>query len=441
MDAAVLQPIETLVTPMIVYPMTLNSYFDVENFLLRTDIDYDALYLYMAATLVGMDPSSMDLGHPETLTEEELEQLSAAIDLIGDMEEDAFSTLYDKALKANSRVVTNFSYIDMDDRDNTLYSSIPYKMATEYMAGYLPNSNNLSTVLQDLYAMSFEGVISLGPDDEMLAAYGLDEPTYMLSFVYHDTDGADHNNRVIISSKTEDGKYYAYSDVYDMIVVFDESEAPYLEWEDIDWYEREYYQYNIAYVTSVKLEGSAVSALDKKYLGADGSITFWVDNAASDQSSGTSSSDLKVYINDSTSPVDYTLTVTKPSGTVTEETGVYNFRRFIQSMLTASIEGMADLTDEQVEAFKNTPDSDCQLKITILLDDGQGNTQNLVYRFYQYTERRSFMTLEVLKTPDSPSTPTAGQGQFYVLRTFCNKMVTDATRFIDQIEIDPDSKS
>ena len=62
----------------------------------------------------------------------------------------------------------------------------------------------------------------------------------MISFVYHDPDGGDHNNRVNISKKTEDGKYYAYSDMYDMIVTFDESQAPYLEWEEIDWYEREY---------------------------------------------------------------------------------------------------------------------------------------------------------------------------------------------------------
>lgn len=441
LDAAVLQPIETLVTPMIVYPMTLNSYFDVENFLLRTDIDYEALYLYMAATLAGMDPAGIDPDNLDSLTEEEMEKLTQAAGQLVEMEPEAFSALYDTALKANSRVVTNFSYIDMESRENTLYAAIPYKMATEYMAGYLPNSNNLSTVMQKLYSMTFEGVISLGPDDEELAAYGLDEPAFMISFVYHDPDGGDHNNRVNISKKTEDGKYYAYSDMYDMIVIFDESQAPYLEWEEIDWYEREYYQYNIAFVTSVKLEGAAVQALGEKYLGADGAITFRLDNSASDQSNGISSANLQVFINGSTSPVDYTLTVTKPSGTVTEETGVYNFRRFMQSMLTASMEGVADLTEEEIQAFRNTKDSDCQLKLTILLDDGKGNTQNLVYRFYQYTERRSFMTVEVLKKPDSPSTPAAGQGKFYVLRSFCDKMVADAARFIDQIEISPDSKS
>ena len=441
LDAAVLQPIETLVTPMIVYPMTLNSYFDVENFLLRTDIDYETIYVYMAAVLAGLDPAGIDLNDPDSLTEEELEKLSQAAEQIMEMEPEAFSALYDTALKANSRVVTNFSYIDMESRENTLYAAIPYKMATEYMAGYLPNSNNLSTVMQKLYSMTFEGVISLGPDDEELAAYGLDEPAFMISFVYHDPDGGDHNNRVNISKKTEDGKYYAYSDMYDMIVIFDESQAPYLEWEEIDWYEREYYQYNIAFVTSVKLEGAAVQALGEKYLGADWAITFRLDNSASDQPNGISSANLKVFINGSTSPVDYTLTVTKPSGTVTEETGVYNFRRFMQSMLTASMEGVADLTEEEIQAFRNTKDSDCQLKLTILLDDGKGNTQNLVYRFYQYTERRSFMTVEVLKKPDSPSTPAAGQGKFYVLRSFCDKMVADAARFIDQIEIDPDSKN
>ncbi len=449
LDAAVLQPVEALVTPMIIYPMSLNSYFDVENFILRTDIDYDSLYLYMAADLAGMDPDKINADTVPSLSEEEVNRLTEAASQLADMEPETFVKLYDQAMKAHSRVVIGFSYIDMASRENTLFSSIPYKMSTSYMAGYLPNSDNISTVLQTLYSMTFNGVVVLGPDEDDLAAYGLEEPAFDLSFIYHEpqteedksTSYVNRSNHVIISAKNGDGVYYAYSDSFDMIVAFDESAAPYLEWDEIDWYEREYYQYNIAYVTEVRLEGAAVLALGEKYLNRDGSIVFRLDNSETDQSNGTSSTDLKVFINGSSTPVDYSLTVTKPSGSQQVETAVYNFRRMMQSMLTASIEGVADLSEEDMAALRQTPDTECQLKLTVLLDDGKGNTQNLVYRFYRFTERRSYMTVEVLPTPNSPSSPANGQGKFYVLRSFCDKLVADSARFIDGVEINPDSKN
>ena len=226
-----------------------------------------------------------------------------------------------------------------------------------------------------------------------------------------------------------------------MIVSIPESSLSFLEWEEIDWYEREYYQYNIAYLQSIRLEGASVAALDPSYRMPDGSILFTVDNSASDQSSGINSDKLKVYINGSTKPADYTLTVTKPSGSTAEETATYNFRRFVQSLLTASVEGYAGLSEDEMTAFTETPDTACNLKITIILNDGQGNTENLVYRFYQYTERRAFMTVESLATPDAPSAPQNGQGKFCVLRSFCDKLVTDAARFIAGQEITPESKN
>ena len=49
-----LQPIESLVMGRIVYPMTLNTYFNVRDFVLRTDIHYDRILLHMAAELAGI---------------------------------------------------------------------------------------------------------------------------------------------------------------------------------------------------------------------------------------------------------------------------------------------------------------------------------------------------------------------------------------------------
>lgn len=477
LDAAVLQPVETLVTPMLVYPMSMNSYFDVHNFILDK-VDTTFKSLYMAAYAAGLDPDSLDFAHPENLTEEQIAAIIAGSDKLVEMDDDAFSALYDKADKLASSRVTGFSFVSISAREQTLYSSIPYVMSTDYMQGYQPNADNLSMVMQKLYSMTFLEVTKLGPTEEELDEHGVLDPAYRLTFTYHDPQGQDHDNEVWISEMTEAGTYYAYSPLFDQLVCFSESEAPYLEWETIDWYEREYFSYNIAHVSSMTLSGASVTALGDKYLNADGAIRYDLDNTKSNQTTTINSSDLMVYQNGSL--LDYTLTVTKPSGSKAEESGVYNFRRLIQSLLTASLGGVADLSEEEMAALRATPDTDCQLCVKVVLNDHYTSVAkqkyikavsdaidkgvnpasdeaviaaakavdtavdskiNLVYRFYQISERRSYMTIEVLPDPDSPSSPENGQGIFYVQRSFCDKIVADAARLADHVEIDPDSKN
>jgi hypothetical protein len=188
--------------------------------------------------------------------------------------------------------------------------------------------------------MTFDGVAVLGPTDEDLQAYGLDYPAHTFSFVYKDGEDQEWNNHFSVSAKTEDGMYYGYSEIYDMIVRIPESQATYLEWEEIDWYEREYFMFNIAHVQQIKLEGAGIPS----------PIVFKLDNSKSDQSKGVNSDKMEIYANGQL--VDYNLTVTKPSGSQTTETSLYNFKRFYQALLTASMEGNAELT--QIVDFDGT---------------------------------------------------------------------------------------
>ncbi len=433
LDAAVLQPIETLVTPMMVYPMTLNTYFQVSDFVYRSSFDHSAITKDLYREILDFDIDAIETDEDGNLSEESkalLEQAAkdyaAAVEKMTDEE---FAEIYTEIMEKHSAIITAFSYIDMDERENTLYSSLPYQMSSEYMAGYLPNSDNIGTVLQELQSMAFTGVAVLGPTNDELDAYGLVDFAHEISFIYEDAEGDKYANYVIISEKTEDGIYYAYSYNFDMIVTFSESQAEYLDWETIDWYEREYFLANIAHVQSIKLEGA----------GLDAPILFTLDNSASDQSSGMSSSDLKVYANGQL--MDYKLTVTKPSGSQAEETATYNFRRFYQALLSASMEGTADLSDEEMAAFRALPDDECYLKITVVAEDGQGASMYNVYRFYRYTERKSYMTIETLDSPDAAGDPTKGQGVFYVLHSFCDKLIADADRFMAGTEVVVDSKN
>ena len=429
LDAAVLQPVEALVTPMMVYPMSMNTYFQVTNFTYRSDIDYFSIYAGMVKELTGLDMTTVTPDENGNYPPAVEALLDMATHLMEEMDEEAFAEMYDRYYQEHSRLVTKFSFIDMDERTDTLYSSLPYHMATEYMAGYLPNSDNIGSVLQTLYSMSFDGVAVLGPTDEELDAYGLTNPAHEFSYIYTDAEGQEWGNYFVVSEQNEDGTYYGYSEIYDMIVVIPESQATYLGWEEIDWYEREYFLFNIAHVQEIKLESASM----------DAPVVFTLDNSKSDQSAGMNSELIEVYANGQ--KMDYTLTVTKPSGSTATETASYNFRRFYQALLTASMEGVAELSEEEMEEFRQTPDEDCYLKITIHADDGKGETADLVYRFYRYTERKAYMTVEVLDGVTDTGDPENGQGIFYVLRSFCDKLIADAYRFMEGTEIVVDSKS
>ena len=428
-DASVLRPVEDLIQPMMMYPLGAATYFQVSNFVYRTDIDHDGIFRDLVLELSGFDLNTVTPDEEGNYPPEVAGKIEEVKKALADMKDKEFAALYDKIFAARSRLVTSFSFIDMKDRENTLFSTIPYQMSSDYMAGYLPNSDNISAVLQTMQSMTYVGVIALGPTDDEMSAYGLDEPAHDISFTYKDAQGQEYSNHFIISELTEEGIYYAYSDAFDMIVAFTAANAPYLAWEEIDWYEREYFTANIAHVQTIKLEGAGLKA----------PITFTLDNSKTDQSNGVSAENMVFYVNGER--ISYYLTVTKPSGTVATETAEYNFRRFYQAILTASIEGNADLSPEEMQALRETDDSTCLLKLTILADDGKGNTMNHVYRFYRYTERKAYMTLEVLPTPDAPSTPTAGQGTFYVLQSFCDKLISDAYRLINGEETVVSSKN
>ena len=100
-----------------------------------------------------------------------------------------------------------------------------------------------------------------------------------------------------------------------------------------------------------------------------------------------------------------------------------------------------NLTDAEMAALRETPDGDCLLKITASMADYKGTAQYLVFRFYRYTERHAYMTVEVLDSADAPSSPQNAQGRFYVLQSFCDKLVADANRVLIGEEVIASSKN
>ena len=387
---AILQPIENLITPMIVYPMSMNTYYNVENFI---------------------------IGHYT----DELDD------------------------KGNNKLAIDvaFDYIPMDVRENTLYTSETYEIIDHLFRykydGYRLDNDMIAVVLQNLYQTNFTRVCKLGITDEELVEYGLDDPKYFMSYTYlvdSDEEGKadgvtdfEVDNMLLISERTPQGTYYVVSGLCNAIVEVDQSSFYFLENELLDWLNQYIIWINLAYVKSLDVKSP------------DYSVNFTFDNSESDQSKNVSSANIKMKINGQVP--DYVVYKTSENtGKQTAETPVYNFRQFYKSLLYASIsgktgEGHIKLSEEEMAALR-ADESRCQLELTLVAEDiatttnpenfKENNKKTLVYRFYRYSEGKSYLTIN-------------GEGEFFVDASFVEKLISDAKKVDDGVLVVTESKT
>ncbi|MBE6676868.1 MAG: hypothetical protein E7594_08530 [Ruminococcaceae bacterium] len=712
----VLQPIEVLVTPMITYPTSMNTYFDVEHFVIQNGIDHDKINgEIMQETLTRMGLTEEDLLDPDNYDAELLTKTYAEVS----------AQMYEQLLEQYSKTVCDFSYLDLEERENTMYSSMSYKTDSDYMQGYFPNFDNVNSALYSLYSLVPLRTVKLDPDADMMDEYGVLEPAHIISYYYDDTDENGETftvyNRVSISAKSTAGIYYAYGEIMTkdadgeyfylytpMLLELYESAVPFLEWSDVDWYDSYFVQLNVAYIQDViyswgqnqisfGIDNSATSQMvylpgrgeghtatvdgeehsytvknvdgkyvlvdkdgnmmipvhssdymvsaqyaakgtvqypspqyardymfvetvqdsdagrytyymyfraeakdkyklcaDVKVLNASGDIinastvegkaayetgyfytktgylfmlpensalgaqltddmgkwgegtvyitadeqyvlidnktgafftiktltppiyftdkdtssmvinsaqrdgvTFyptgntelrfnedenyfeiynvakqtWAKASTSnctlgvwgngayyktadgsyvlvDQKTGewgylylstVSSANMTVSANGEL--LDYEVTLHTAAGKEQNSLASDNFRKMYQGLLYASVEGATDLSEDEMAAFRALPDSECQLKLTITAKDPDGTERHTIYRFYRYTNLKSYMTVELVDSPDDPGDPQNGQGTFFVLSTFVEKLIADAQRVVDGQEVVSTSKN
>jgi uncharacterized repeat protein (TIGR02543 family) len=383
-DKALLQPIESLITPLITYPASMNTCFNVENFIL--------------AACVGGDKYDLD-------------------------------------------IEVAFDYIDLTMRSSTMYSAEPYRTGSGYRyqyGGYRLNSDVLSTILQALYQPTILRVCELGvhKNEDVLAQYGLDQPYKRLSYdLQLDADNDAKfdgvaTNELWISKKTENGTYYVYSELCDVVAEVDQTSFYFMEFDRLDWVNPFVVWHNLAYLRDMEVISPSYSS----------SMVF--DNSKSSQAENINSTNLTFTINGKVP--DYVVYKTAyATGKVTAETPVYNLRQFYKTLLSLTVGGDVQvgehftLTDEQMEAFRAMDDSQCQLVIKMNFEDyakltnpsyyKENNKSTLVFRFYRYSEGRSYMTIN-------------GEGEFFVDASFVEKMLADAKRLEDGILIDSNAK-
>ena len=442
----VLQPVESLVTPGVVYPMTMTTYVMTEDFLL----------------------GYMD-GKYENLPKET------------------------KNLATDSRVtpMAYFTFEDLALRENSIKSSEPYINNLSIMQGYSLNNNNVSVVLERIYSMEFLKCVKINPTEEDLAKYGLAENVYFIHFKYDPNvanggSSVKLQNTVRISQRNKDGTHYLYSEMFDMIVEVDKYYVSFLEWEESDWYNQYFFQNNIAYLNGLTFTvdgkvyefgfdntrsyvyydkgdgtGSIVDLskgtltpkgdgnyiytitktgkkymayqmdLSKAYLDSKTNSVVYVgpgDNGPVTVAVNLSSTNLLVYSNQYASNngwMDYEITVKEDSGyTGVEKDKTYtatdNFRRLYSKLLWLSIEGDADEADFDGGIAAYIAANDAKIEISYSIEDmasvlnpnafKQNNTKSATVRFYEYpdSERKMLLTIQADGSNEE-------LGAFYVL--------------------------
>ena len=135
----------------------------------------------------------------------------------------------------------------------------------------------------------------------------------------------------------------------------------------------------------------------------------------------------------------YTVEITEDVITVTDENGNVTrflryagtsvFSNFYATFLWAGYEGICELPEDQKEAYESgaiAPDFKVTIK-TKLTPDKNGNGVKFVFQTYQYSERRSFITVN-------------GKGDFFVMRTFIDKIINSSKLIFDNVLIDSSNR-
>ena len=272
-----------------------------------------------------------------------------------------------------------FSLRYLTDEERTAEASVDvYKMLVP--ENYVPSTDNVSKVLQ-LFC-DFEGteVLEISPvngdtiADEILSKYNLVKPKYYLYYNYNN-----YNSFIRISEKNDDGTYYAYSELFNMVCLVDGAALDFLEWDFMEFVNSRIFQRIINQIDTIRVEGDGIDETFK-LTGENKSLAVSLINH---------------------------------SGKMLDEAGIENFRNLYYKMQGLNIEGYAQSTSTDDHAM------------TLTVKTRVGNEYK--YEFYNYSSRRCFFTIN-------------GVGEFYVLRDQVEMILADTQRIINGEEIDHNDK-
>lgn len=310
--------------------------------------------------------------------------------------------------------IIKFSYEPIENRNGTFYANIPY-VAQGSLSGYTINSYHADDCLQNLQLMSPLRTVQINresdPLDEATFAlkYGV---AYVLEFTYNESRNSSqtvtskYDQIVWISPMTENGTYYLFAEIYDMVVEVSRSDLEFLEWNSFEWISADVFTGNIGYCEEITVSGKVGTA---EGLTGVTFARFQLDNSASPTNEDGTMDTTKLRV-----IADY---LRGTENVRMELTGTTPFRQFYQTLIYSSLSGYAQaLSEEQMDAYRASGDDGADIIITMRFNMGK-KTVTRYYRFYHYADRQSFMTLD-------------GKGEFYMERARTTKIFNDLGRVL-----------
>ena len=179
--------------------------------------------------------------------------------------------------------IVSFSYSELEERINTMNSTRPYLTDMELMEGYNINENSAISVFENFYSIEALSCRRIGLTAETMAKFNLDKNVYYLTYATF-SGNYDENgeklyavNELFISQKTPQGTYYVAAVPFDMIVEVDQYYFSFLEWDYMKWYNEVFIFHNVAYVRDITFtfNGEAFG------LDSDKTYEFSLDNSLS----------------------------------------------------------------------------------------------------------------------------------------------------------------
>lgn len=281
-------------------------------------------------------------------------------------------------------------YLDPDRRSELAAMSV-HRLTepAEYTA-----SEYYDDVLSLFCDFSGSSCVSIAITDETLEKYGLKTPAYTLYAVNTAVDNNGNpvqliENYLKFSEKQqdEDGAYfyYAASYTFGIIARVEQIKLDFLEWKLEKWVSPNIFQINIINVDTLAFDGAGMD------------VTFKL--------AGKENADLSV------SELE---TGHKPE--------MKNFRQLWKVLLSVTQEGTYEATEAEKAALVG---DESNLLFTMTVKTRAGAER--VYRFYPYTDRRVYYTVN-------------GEGEFYVNRTMLNKVIADVGRIQSDEPVDAEGR-
>ena len=289
-------------------------------------------------------------------------------------------------------VSINYKPIEGDEMALSAYEMI-------YPANYIVNDDNYASILLSSFTtlQGYSVVAAGGPDgllradEEQMAKYGfydLQNVPYEIYYTYGDI-----NTIISFTESGMDGYYFAYSYLYDTIVLIEAATVPYLEWDMLEYIDSNLFSCYIADIDYIKVEGDL--EYKKQTYHVDEKILYrQVAVGTSTKLQCTALSTGRVF------------TGNDPNQNPMQE--------FYGTVLTLKIQGY--MKDEGVD-IPELQDPYATLTIVKL------NGETTVYKFYKYSSERCYYTVN-------------GEGEFYTLRREVDKLMIDAVRGVNGLKVE-----